>query len=197
MKNLLVLAILIIGLSSCKKQPIYPTDQLPAHIPTGVDSVNVVGGWGEFLITDAVMYVDYPNHDGQSVVYNHFGGGKTRSSLRYGGVSLFDIETIIQDTTTYSFWKPINYPGSGKFVLNDDTTKYYQVQYTGSYRSIIEDPTHGQINMGGSSRPFSGQTLSLANETVTIQIEETTGIDNSGRAIHYWTQLTLKKIKSW
>lgn len=192
--NLLILGLFaMISLSSCRKKPIYPTDQLPANVPAGIDTTNSIGGWGKFLVIDAVMYVD-DKQTGQHFVYNHFGTGKDTSSMRWGG-AIYDIETIIKNQTTYSFWKPSGF--DGKFVLNNDTTKYYLVHYMGSNRSIIEDPNHGQLNMGGSARPFSGQTLNKANQTVVLQIQEMEGTDNNGHEIHYWTQLTLKKIQTW
>jgi hypothetical protein len=50
--------------------------------------------------------------------------------------------------------------------------------------------------MGGSARPFSGQTISYEDSTVAMQIQEVEGsID--GYNCRYWTQLTLKKVKSW
>lgn len=194
LKFLLVGLITVIFVSSCKKETIYPTDQLPKVIPTGVDTSLTVNPWGEFLITNAVMYVD-DKQTGQHFVYNHFDIGKDTSSLRWGGPQ-FDIEVIIKNRTTYSFWEP-NANGSGKFELNGDSTKFYQVQYNGMNKSIIEDPTHGQSNLGGSARPFSGQTISKSEGIIAIQIQETEDVDNNGHAIHYWTQLTLKKIKSW
>jgi len=194
LKFLFLGAIAVISMSSCKKEVIYPTDELPSVIPTEADTSLMVNPWGKFLIIDAVMYVN-DNETGQKFVYQHFSAGKDTSSLRWGG-PYFDIETIIKNKTTYSFWKPIGY-GTGKFELNGDSTKFYRVQYTGMYKSIIEDPTQGQSNLGGSARPYSGQTISKAAGTIAIQIQEMDGTDSNGHAIHYWTQLTLKKIQSW
>jgi hypothetical protein len=193
LKIVFLAAVGMILMMSCKKQVIYPTDQLPANVPTLTD-FGGVSRWGKFVITDAVMYVEN-SETGVKTMYQHFSATKSRSSLRWDG-SQFDIENIIKDTTTYSFWTPISYPGMGKFVLNGDTTKYYDVQYTGSNTSIIEDPTHRQQNLGGSARPFSGQTLDKANKIVTIDIEEVEA-SIGGQNCHYWTRLTLKKIQEW
>ena len=193
MKNIILVFSLLVALSSCKKKVIYPTDQLPANVPV-LSSFDGISRWGQFVIIDALMYVEN-KETGVKTVYNDFSPTKSRASLRWGG-SLFDIETIIKDTTTYSFWQPQSYPGIGKFVLNGDTTKYYGVQYTGNNTSIVEDPTHGQQNMGGSSRPYSGQTLNKTNKTITIQIQEVEGSIN-GQNCRYWTQLTLKKTQEW
>lgn len=122
MKNLLFLGLLVVTLmSSCKKEVIYPSDQLPQTIPTGTDTTNVVNPWGKFLVTEAIMYVD-DKQTGQHFTYNHFSSTKDTSSLRWGG-PLFDIEVIIKNVTTYSFWKPTP-SGLGKFELNSDTTKF-------------------------------------------------------------------------
>lgn len=180
--------------SSCKKEVIYPSDQLPNKVPTGMDTTNVVKPWGRFLVIDAIMYVD-DKQTGQRFVYNHFSSTKDTSSLRWGG-PLFDIERIIKNQTSYSFWRP-TLTGLGRFVLNDDTTKFYCVQYTGSYKTIIEDPNHNQQNLGGSARPYSGQTVDLANQIVHMQIQEMEGTDFNGHPIHYWTRLTLKKVQEW
>ena len=197
MKNILIKILFFVSITmmftSCKKEPIYPTDQLPANVPK-LDTALCIGGWGKFVIIDAVMFVD--NHEtGIKTKYDHFGPNKDTSSLRWDG-SLFEIETIIKNVTTYSFWKPINNIGTGRFVLNDDTTKHYCVQYTGLNRSIIEDPNHGTQLLGGSARPFSGQTISYADKTIAIQIQEVEGSIN-GQNCRYWTQLTLRKIQEW
>ena len=196
MKNLLLILIFGITLLSCRKEYPYPTKDYDS-IPSvgGYDTSVTVSRWGKFLIIDAVMYVD--NHEtGEKLVFNHFDDNKTVSSLRWDGVE-FDIELIEKDVTTYSFWStPTGGNGMGRFVLNDDTTKHYMVNYMGSFTSIIEDPTHGEQNMGGSARPFSGQTISKEDNTISIQIQEMEG-SIGGYNCHYWTQLTLRKIESW
>jgi hypothetical protein len=162
-----------------------------------VKSMNFMRGRtfvSKFVIIDAVMYVD--NHEtGEKKVYNHFGPNKTTSSLRWGG-SIYEIEEIKKDTTSYSFWPPINTTGYGKFVLNDDTSRHYAVYYVGTSKCIVEDPVRGQSLMGGSARPFSGQTISYKDSTIAMQIQEVEGSIN-GYNCRYWTQLTLKKVKSW
>lgn len=195
MKNLaqilLILAITVLG-TSCRKEVVNPTDQLPANVPTTSTAANSVSMWGEFLITDAVMYVD--NHEtGEKTVYQHFSNTKQESSLRLEG-SMFDIETIKKNVTTYSFYQPTN--SIGKFVLNEDTTKLYAVKYSGDSKTIIENPSTAIQLMGGSARPFNGWTVDYANEVIVIHIQEMEGSMN-GYNVHYYTELTLKKIKSW
>lgn len=189
-----ILAILAITLftTSCRKEVITPTSQLPANVPTAPSSANSVSMWGEFVIIDAVMYVD--NHEtGQKTVYQHFSSTKLVSSLRMEG-SIFDIETIEKNVTTYSFYQPIN--NIGRFILNGDTTKLYAVNYSGSNKTIIENPTSTTQLMGGSARPFNGWTVDYTNRIIKIHIQEMKGSMN-GYNINYYTELTLKKIKSW
>ncbi len=187
--------LVLVLITSCKKEVIYPTDQLPQVQPSGLDTSLCVSNWGKFLVIDAVMYLD-DKQTGEHFVYNHFVDGKDTSSLRWGG-SMFDIETIIKDVTTYSFWKPVPMPGTGKFELNSDSTKFYQVNYIGQNSSIIEDPTHSQYNLGGSARPFAGYTIDKGNNIVGISIQEMEGVNQDGHPIHYWTELKLRKIESW
>ena len=194
MKKFLYLIFILLGLASCKKEkPIYPTDELPANVPS-LAAFTGISMWGEFIIIDAVMY--YEDHEtGDKFVFNHFDIDKDTSSLRLGP-PLFDIETIIRNKTSYSFYKPINNSYYGNFILNNDTTKHYEIYYMGMYMSIIEDPFEPQGLLGGSARPFSGQTISEADSTVAIQIQEMEGSLN-GHNCHYWTQLKLKKIHAW
>ena len=191
---LLILVILSFG---CQKEYPYPSKEYKNVLPTsgGYDTTKLVSRWGKFVIIDAIMYVD--NHEtGETVKFNHFGLHKDESSLRWGG-SIFDIETIVKDKTTYSFWPTLTGGnGMGRFVLNDDTTKYYMVNYMGQNTSIIEDPIHGQQNLGGSARPFFGKTISKADNIISIEIQHMEG-SIYGYNCHYWTELKLKKIEVW
>ena len=205
MKNLLaklfIVATIALSLTSCEKEYIYPSDGYPKGKPESYylwenDTTKKISLWGKFLIIDAVMYVD--NHEtGQKIKYNHFGPNKDTSSLRWGG-PMFEFEKIQKNHTTYSFYSPLNFPGTGKFVLNDDTTKHYGVSIMGWNKAIVEDPVYGmsQQLLGGSSRPFSGQILNYYDKTVVMQIQEMEGSIN-GYNCRYWTQLTLKKIEEW
>lgn len=194
LKLVLLFSIAIVALSSCTKEPM-PSDAYAVD-PIGVDEGPTIDRWGMFLVIDAVMYIDNLE-TGEKTVFNHFSSIKSRSSLRWGG-SMYDIEVIIKDTTTYSFYEPINFPGIGNFVLNGDTSKHYGVNYIGSYNTIIEDPVYGvtQPLMGGSSRPYSAQVWDYNSSTIAMQIQEEVGSIN-GQNVRYWTQLKLKKIVSW
>lgn len=190
LKLFFLTAVTTILMSSCKKETIYPTDQLPANVPT-IQDFGGVSRWGKFLLTSSRKMVTN-TATGTKTYYNDF-GSSSRSSLRWGG-SIYDIETIIKDTTTWSFWAPSG--GDGNFVLNDDTTHFYKVHYTSSFTSIIEDPNHGQQNMGGSSRPITGETVDLANKIIRVYIQTSYATIN-GNNCEYFTELTFKKTQEW
>jgi hypothetical protein len=65
-----------------------------------------------------------------------------------------------------------------------------------NYTSIIEDPNHGQQNMGGTSRPISGETIDLANKIIRIYIQ-TSYTTINGDNCEYFTELTFKKTQEW
>jgi hypothetical protein len=50
-----------------------------------------------------------------------------------------------------------------------------------------------QTLMGGSSLPFSGQTVDYVNKIVRIQIFEANA-NIGGYNCKYWTELTMQKI---
>ena len=197
MRNFLFIGTFLLLLTSCQPDAVLPTDTYPAGLGsmTSVDSGPTVSMWGRFKLISGVMYVD--NHEtGEHLIFNHFNSTKHVSSLRWGG-SLFDIENIEENVTTYSFYQPMSYPGYGKFVLNDDPTKHYAIYFVGSNKTIVEDPVYtGSALMGGSSRPFSGQTVDYANGIIRIQIQEMEGSIN-GYNCHYWSELTFQKVAAW
>lgn len=191
--KILSIIVFVLFLGSCQKELIYPSDEYPIKKTSNVIKPSITI-WGEFIVIDAIMYVE--NHEThEKFVFNHFSSDKSHSSLRWGG-SIFNIEEIVKDSTTYSFYRPIGFPGYGKFILNNDTSQHYAVYYVGDNKSIIEDPIRPQSLIGGSSRPFSGQTDIYKDSIIAIQIQETEGSIN-GYNCKYWTQLKLKKIKSW
>lgn len=195
MKNIIYIIFISLTIYSCKKEYPYPSKDYEYLISDETTGNNITQ-WGKFLLTDAVMFVK--NHEtGEKFKFNHFGDSKTKSSLRWGG-SLFEFESIYKDSTTFSFYRPKNFPGYGNFILNGDTSKHYAVYYFNQNKTIVEDPIYGQTKqlLGGSSRPFSGQILNYEDKTIVMQIQEVEGsID--GYNCKYWTQLTFKKIEEW
>ena len=154
-----ILAIILVSLISCKKEYPYPSNDY--NLPSGeyIDTNKSISLWGKFLVIDAVMFVQDLEMN-KNKMYHHFGPNKNTSSMRLGG-SMFDIETIVKNNTTYSFYPFLGNVGYGKFVLNGDTTKHYCVYYSGLNKSIVEDPIYGMKEqlLGGGARPFSGQLL--------------------------------------
>ena len=190
------MVLIVLLFSSCEKTEMNdPSKDDGTEVPS-LDNGETIDRWGVFLIIDAVMYVENLT-TGEKWFYNHFSLSKSRSSLRWGG-SIFDIEEIIQDTTTYTFYKPTSYPGNGCFILNGDKAKHYMVHYIGLYTTIIEDPVYGfeEQLISGSARPFSGQVWDADEQTIAIQIQETIETIN-GEDVRYWTQLKLKKIEQF
>lgn len=179
----------LISIISCKKEPIYPTDELPSNVPSQ-DAFTGISMWGEFVVIDAVMYMRNVQ-TGEKRWYHHFDLGKDTSSLRFGG-PIREIELLINNVTSYSFYKPIGQSPYGDFVLNNDTSRYYDIWYQGLNRTIIDDYNNSQGLMQGSGLRFSGQTISEADSTVAIQIFESYTDEWK-----YWTQLTMKKVRSW
>jgi hypothetical protein len=187
--------IFLVSLSffACEKEYIYPSDGYP--IPKK-DTTNqpTINPWGKFIVIDGKMYIT--NHEtGEKTVFSHFDTNKNTSSLRWGG-SYFEIEELEINKTTYSFYRPKSTPGYGNFILNNDTSKHYEVWWTLRNSSIIEDPIHPQSLLGGSSRPFQGYTLNYTDSLITMYIQEVEG-SIGGYNCNYYTILTLKKIQSW
>ena len=190
MKKIILFLVIVSILISCKKEVIYPTDQLPANVPT-IQDLGGISRWGKFLLIGSRKMVTN-TETGVKTYYNDF-GNSNHSSLRWDG-SLYDIEKIVKDSTTWSFWYPNG--TDGKFVLNDDTTHFYKVHYTANNTSIIEDPIHGQLNMGGSSRPIVGETIDIQNKIIRVYVQ-TSYITLNGNLCEYFTELTFKKIQEW
>ena len=109
---------------------------------------------------------------------------------------MFDIESIVKDSTLWAFYKPAGNSCFGKFVLNGDTNRYYMVYYMGQYTTIVEDPNHGQQNLGGSARPFNGVTSNLQDSMISISLEQVEGVIN-GYNCNYFSVLTFQKIKTF
>ena len=194
----LLLTFLVLSLNSCKKEFDYPSNDygIKPVDEKFIDNGRYITLWGKFLLIDAVMFVENKETN-EKKMFHHFGPTKNTSSLRWGG-SIFEIETIIKDSTNFSFYKPKSIPGYGNFILNNDTSKHYAVYFTNNHKSIVEDPIYGvkQQLLGGSAKPFSGQILNYDEKTVVIQIHEAYASIN-GYNCRYWNQLTMKKIEEW
>ena len=147
-KIILGISLVIIFLFSCKKENISPS-----KVPTTIqkDSLSL---WGTWKVVGGSVFVSNL-WTGEKTYYSHFGPGRTRSSLRLDG-SIFPIEDITKDSTTYRFVRPLaTNPSMGFFYLNNDEVPY-GLSVRSFNLSIIENP-NGQVSprMGGSARPIS------------------------------------------
>ena len=118
MKSLIYLIIVAsLVLVSCKKENLNPNPQIPTQVN---QEIRLYGKW---LLVGGSMYVENIE-TGEKTKYDHFGPGKTTSSLNYDG-SVFAIEVLELNTTTWSFYEPPAVPGFGDFVLNGDIQHPY------------------------------------------------------------------------
>jgi hypothetical protein len=191
MKSLIYLIISAsLFLTSCHKQNIQPNTQPATEIS---QELRLYGKW---LLVGGSMYMENLE-TGQKTKYDHFGPGKTISSLDYNGSDL-DIEVIEVNVTTWSFYQPPAVPGYGRFALNGDTLNTYGFYVTKNNWTIMENPqaTASTMQMGGSTRPISATICNLSDSTAYFYIQEGyTSINNQN--YRYISELKFKKIKSW
>jgi hypothetical protein len=191
MKSLIYLIIAAsLVLVSCKKENLKPNSQIPTQVN---QEIRLYGKW---LLVGGSMYVENME-TGEKTKYDHFGPGKTTSSLNYDG-SVFAIEVIELNTTTWSFYEPPAVPGFGDFVLNGDIQHPYGFYVTKNNWTIMEHPqsTSGNMQMGGSSRPISASICNYSDSTVYFYVQEGyTSINNQNYT--YISELKFKKIESW
>ena len=186
----IIYGLLIIILISCKKEIVTPVTE-PA--PQELDSLSMNG---EFILISGKMYME-SLEDGSKIAYNHFDSIKSRSSLRYSG-SIIPLETIIKDTTTWSFYFPKKIPNVGKFVLNEDTLNPMGLNVTTNYISIIESPDaiNGNSQLNGSARPLQITLFDAKLKLIKIYVQEQyMSIGNSN--YRAFNELVFKKIKEW
>ncbi len=188
LKKTLLFLIAVLLFSTCKKvDP--PVQKTQTTEPTITLS-------GEWVLRSGMMYFTN-SENGQKIKYSHFGGGRTTSSLRYDAI-LYNIEKLIQDTTTWSFY-PSKVAGSyGVFVLNNDSLHSYGLNITTDFWSIIENPTatSATMQMGGSARPFSASITDYTNKIGVFHIQNGT-CSIGGYNYEYFSELTMQKIKEW
>ena len=191
MKKFIYLFILAFGLffTSCEKEPL---EEEVFVDPYAIDASDTIRIYGKYRLLSGKMYITNLETN-ERKVYNHFGPGKTISSLRYDG-TIHPIEEIIQGVTTWEFTPPPYVPGYGKFILNGDDEKPYGFNVTRSNWTIMENPSgaSGQ-QMGGSAIPLEGYLLSKSDSTVVFTLFQGYGsID--GYNMRYLSELTFKKM---
>ena len=191
MKKFIRLLLIIIVLFSCEKQePPKPNPVVNEVLPI---SISYEGKW---LLVSGKMYI-INLETNENTVYNHFDLNKKTSSLRYDG-SLFSIEDIEVDKTTWTFYSPKYIPGTGLFVLNDDTTKKFGFYVTKRNCSIIEHPTSksNELQLGGSARPISAIIKNHEERTAYFYIQEAY-LSINGYNCKSFNELVFKKIEEW
>lgn len=191
MKNFIRLLLIIIVLFSCEKQELpKPSPVVNEVLPV---SITYEGKW---LLVGGKMYV-INLETNERIVYNHFDSNKKISSLRYDG-SLFGIEDIEVDKTTWTFHSPKYIPGTGLFILNDDTTKKFGFYVTKHNCTIIEHPTSkpDELQLGGSARPISAAIKNYEEKTVFFYIQECY-LSINGYNCKSYNELVFKKIEEW
>jgi hypothetical protein len=129
--------------------------------------------------------------------YDHFGPGRTTSSLRYEG-SRFNFEELVKDTTTWSFYKPLPGNSYSTFVLNNDTLHPYSLNGNSRGYSIFEyeNATAATMQLGGSARQVEAFVADYANKIMEAHVQ---WVDCSinGQSWHYFSILKFKKIEEW
>jgi hypothetical protein len=186
----IIYGLLLITLISCKKEVITPVT------PPATQQLDSLKLDGEFVLVSGKMYMDCLE-DGSKIVYNHFDSIKSRSSLRYGG-SIIPFETIIKDTTTWSFYFPKIVPNVGKFVLNEDTLNSLGLNVTAHNLTIIESPTAttGSTQLNGSARPIDIVLYDAKLKLIKIYVQEQyLSVGNSN--YRAFNELVFKQIKEW
>lgn len=119
MKYLGLLLVVVVALSSCKKENVSPYE--PVNEETTFD---IRGQW---RLTSAYMYFDLKTDDGRTIFKkkNHFGGGRTESVLVDGSTEVYDIEYIDKN----DIWEFRNstlriYRADNSDTLIEDLTNY-------------------------------------------------------------------------
>ena len=191
----LFLAFASIFFVSCEKEELEPDYYDVSDEPT-VSEDDTVSIYGKFVLLSGKMYI-HNLETNQKTAYNHFDAVKTTSSLNYYG-SIYDIEKLEQNVTTWEITPPPYVPGNGTFILNNDTLNPYGFHVTKSNWTIIEHPLSGSygitVKMGGSARPLNGYLISKADSTVMFKIQEDYA-NIGGYNCKYVNELMFKKIK--
>ncbi len=189
MKRFILILIVFSSLFSCiKETPVTPTPN-----PVISPELELSGKW---VLQSGYMYMDNLE-TGEKIRYSHFGSGQTHSSLRYGG-SEFNIEKLVKDSTSWSFYDPKINGYYGVFVLNGDTINKYGLNVTYDNWTIIESPsaTISTVQMGGSARPISAYTEDYTNKIGVFKIQKGYCSIN-GVQWTYYSELTFKKTLDW
>lgn len=185
----LFLLLVITLLFSCKKEPIEYND-VHEDVEDTIDGSGITLE-GKWVLVGGQMYVTNLDNNVKTR-YSHFSNVKTHSSMRMGG-SIYRIEELYIDSTTWTFRK---YPNSpyGKFYLNNDSVNYYGMQIS-SYGNRITESMEVNIptKMGGSAKPFRAFINDFEEEIIDVKVHE--GYNNDGaNNFNYYSILQFKKL---
>jgi|TARA_B100000902_G_scaffold387192_1_gene430922 hypothetical protein len=190
MKNIYKLLLLIL-LCSCEKE--YPLIECENTQPTTQEPttyVEVSYLEGDWLLIDGDMFMVNLDLDIEEEIF-HFGSGMT-SSLRYPN-PYYDFEVITRYQTIWSFIFPLQVPGFGSFVLNNDTLSPYGLNVTDNYITVLEPLVGGQQLMGGSSRPLVIERMDVVNGIIDVLVQESYDTID-GYNYRYYSILTFRKV---
>ena len=194
--KIIKLLILILIFTSCQKEDFQPIPQEPiTTTPNNSHNHNqdCFKIWGDWKLIGAKMYLTNLE-TGDEWVDNQFSYGDSIGSLRYTN-SIYELEILEKNKTTWKFIKPNNIPGMGFFILNQDTVDMYGLNVTNSNYTIVEHPTTNNVNdllLGGSARNitpiFNNHCKTL--EILTQEVYESI----NGYNHYYYSVLKFKKL---
>jgi len=192
MKNLTKILLLILVLVSCTKEPMYIpcTTTYPTTQNNGeyVHTNFLEGCW---KLIGGTMYIE--NLDTEETSEQFLFDSGVQSSLRYDGISLYSIETLVRYETVWCFDFPKDVPGAGTFTLNSDSIYPYGLYVTNNNITITEDVSGTYSLLGGSSRPIQYEIVNKQNKIINIYVQET--YENIyGYNYYYFSKLRFKKL---
>jgi hypothetical protein len=174
MKNIfnILLVLLVIGFTSCKKEVIEPSNPLTTiNNPANVNPI--VYTWE--LYSGRVYVKNLDNNT--TSYYDHFGPSKTSSNLDIFVPSWLPIDIITKGSTIWKF------TSSNQFILDGGSTYSYNVNTNGIFN------VYGLEN--GSSRNI--EVLSSTNDYMNVKIHESVGNDGTYN-YSFYTVLTFVKV---
>jgi hypothetical protein len=174
MKNIfnILLVLLVIGFTSCKKEVIEPSN--PQTTINNPANVNPIGYTWE-LYSGRVYVKNLDNNT--TSYYDHFGPSKTSSNLDIFVPSWLPIDIITKGSTIWKF------TSSNQFILDGGSTYSYNVNTNGIFN------VYGLEN--GSSRNI--EVLSSTNDYMNVKIHESVGNDGTYN-YSFYTVLTFVKV---
>jgi hypothetical protein len=169
-KFLSLILIFIVTFSSCTKEELVLPDNTnyvegSTYSPEGV----------QWILAEAIVYVDNLSNPNDNRVYSHFGGSRTSSCMNIFGPAPVLMDSIRQNLTTWYFQ-------NGTFTLDGVS----QFQYT-----VANDRVWSPIGLsGGTSRPI--EVINVTATTMSVKVHEAYGSDGAYN-YKFWSILTFIK----